>query len=139
MIEEQKDDNIEELLENPEFSTFLENTPQKTIDFIFSEEMSNKIADICVKSGVSEEDKIEKIAYRATLALLGQLPKEKLASLFISELQIAEEASKKIADEINAFIAPFIIKSETDTTTTEPKEEKPKKSPSKDTYREPIE
>jgi len=141
MIEEQKDNtNIEE--ESLEFMDFLKRVPQETIDFILADQTAEKIADICKKNGIDDETRIEGIAYRTVLVLSGDLPSGNLALTFELGLKLPNELSRKIADEINQFIVGKIAQPTIETTALSQEkiavEEKPKKSPNKDTYREQI-
>lgn len=67
-------DRIQKL--KSEHPDFFEQCPLEFLKFVFSEELSSKIAEICIKNGVEDEEKIEKIAYRIALVLLNQLAKE---------------------------------------------------------------
>ncbi|HPO68315.1 MAG TPA: hypothetical protein PLE40_01025 [Candidatus Pacearchaeota archaeon] len=52
--------------------------PLKFWEFLFSDELSSIISNICVESGIEDENKIEEIAFRITMVLLNRLPKEEL-------------------------------------------------------------
>ena len=130
-----------------EYPEFFKKTPAKLIDFILSEETSSKIADICVKNGVGDDDKIEGIAYRIVLVLLNKLPKENLALTLESGVGLTAETAKKVAKEANQFISSARAQLKLGETVQIEKElpketiveEKPKRPPSKDAYREKIE
>lgn len=113
------------------YPEFFRKTPPEVIDFVLSEKTSEKIADIAVKNGVSDEEKVEGIAQRITLVLLNKLPSGNLAMALELGVKLAPDIAKKIADEANQFISSASKKTIT--------EEKPKRPPSKDTYREKIE
>ena len=143
------DINIQKLkCEYPEF--FRQFTPE-FLEFIFSEKTSSNIANICLKNGIEDKEKIEKIAYRITLALFDQVPKENLTEIFEKGVKLDRETAKKISLEINRSIfsqAPKIQQKKIQTQPPKPftsimevlmKEEEPKKSAKKDIYQEPIE
>ena len=123
-----------------------EDYPPGLIDFILSEKASSQIADICIKNGVEEEEKIEAIAYRITLALLGKLPKDKLAVALEGGVGLSSEMAEKISSETNQLIFSQMFSTESKKPVPSPPspkketpEEKPKRPPGKDTYRESIE
>jgi len=144
-----------------EYPEFFEQVSPELLKFIFSKETSSKIAEICLENGVEDEEKIEKIAYRVALALLGHIPKENLAEILEKGVELNSETAQKIYVMVNRLIFYPIketrpgktqseeIKTEEDqieedeltqpTKPSPPIEEKPQKSPKKDTYREPIE
>lgn len=158
--------NIEKLKkENPEF---FELFSSELLEFILSKEASSKIDEICLENGVKEEEKIEKIAYRVTLALLDQVPKENLAEILEKGVNLNREVAEKISTALKKRIfsqipevqARKIEKKEDEEQKGQIKEdktekskliqptaslssttgkEKPKEPPQKDTYREPIE
>ena len=70
--------NIELQKLKSRYPDFFKQVSSKVLEFIFSEETSSKITKICLENEVEDEEKIEKIAYRVTLALLDQIPKENL-------------------------------------------------------------
>jgi len=123
-----------------EYPDFFKTTPLEIVDFALSEKTSEKIADIAIKNGVVDEEKIEGIAQRITLVLLNKLPSENLAMTLELGVKLTPEIAKKIADEINQFIDNAGIKQKPKVKTIQPIiEESPKRPPSKDTYREKIE
>ncbi len=148
--------NIELQKLRNKYPEFFKQVPSKLLEFIFSEETSSKIAKICLENGVEDEEKIEKIAYRVTLALLGQVPKENLTEIFEKGVKLDHETAKKISIEIklNIFSQIQEIQSkevrkeegqiEKDELTQPAElppsvaEKEPKESSKKDTYREPI-
>lgn len=142
--------NIEKLKsENPEiFKVF----SSELLEFILSEQTSSKINEICLENKVGGKEKIEKIAYRVTLALLGQVPKENLTEIFEKGVPLNRETAKKIStaiekrvfskipnnkkgpeepshEDIGSHLSPIEKWGEKET-------EKPLQ---KDTYREPVE
>jgi hypothetical protein len=145
--------------EYPEF--FVQVSPD-LLEFIFSEETSSKIAEICLENGIEDEEKIEKIAYRVTLALLEQVPKENLAEILEKGVEIDFETAEKISIEIKQLIfsqipetQPKEIQKEEDQIEedeieedelTQPEKpsppvtekEEPEKPSKKDVYREPV-
>jgi len=131
--------------EYPEF--FAQFSPD-FLEFIFSEEISNEIASICLENKVEDEEIIEKIAYRVTLALLNQVPKENLAKILEKgaglSSEIAEKISAAIEERIFSQIPEIEKKEEQLIQSTQPfspitEEKKSEEPPKKDTYREPIE
>jgi len=94
--------NIEKLKkENPEF---FELFSSELLEFIFSEETSSKIAEICSENEVKEKGEIEKIAYRVTLALLNQVPKENLAEILEKGVNLDNKIAEKISNTIEKRI-----------------------------------
>lgn len=151
MIEETEIQKLKE-----QYPEFFAQFSDEFWNFLFSEETQSKIAQICLEQGIEEEEKVEKIAYRITLALLNQVPKENLAEILEKGVNLPREVAEKIAVEINRQIfskTPGILKKKEvpqpvpsppptvpeETPTPEiPPEEKPKEV-KKDIYREPIE
>jgi hypothetical protein len=131
--------------EYPEF--FAQFSPE-FLKFIFSEETSLEIASICLENKVEDEETIEKIAYRVTLALLNQVPKENLAKVLEKGTGLNHETAEKISVEIKRRILSQIPeiekKEEQPTQSAQPfspvtEEKKSEEPPKKDTYREPVE
>jgi len=138
----------------PEF--FKELSPQ-FLEFIFSEETSSKVAEICLENGIEGEEKIEKIAYRIGLVLFNQVPKENLPEILEKGANLDYEIAERISIEIKRRIlsqAPAILKKEEQLTqpaqpslpskpeVAPPPEVRPKVEPKetrKDIYREPLE
>jgi len=133
-----------------------EQFPSEFLEFLFSEETSSKIAEICFENGIQDEEKIEKIAYRVGLILLDQVPRENFAKILEKGVDLDRETAEKISIEINRRIfaqVPEILKAEEPTQSVPPPPEvKPEVAPSpevkpegepketrKDIYREPIE
>ena len=137
-----------------EYPEFFEETSPELLEFILSKETASKIAEVCVESGVEDEEKIEKIAYQITLALLGQIPAENLTKILEKEVGLDHEIARKIHAHANLLISSK-IKEAQPLQSTKPKqssltaelalEEEPEKPPEpenpskKDTYREPTE
>lgn len=135
-----------------EYPEFFEQVSPELLKIIFSEETSSKIAEICLENGVEDEEKIEKIAYRVALALLGQIPKENLAEILEKGVKLNHETAGKISIQIKRFIFSQIQETQPEKTQpTQPtkrsplipelvlEEEKPEEPPKKDVYQEPIE
>ena len=93
--------------EHPEF--FKKFSPEFW-EFIFSPETSAKIAKICFDNGVEDEERIEKIGYRVTLALLDQVPKENLTEIFEKGVKLSHETAEKISLEVERQIFSQIPK-----------------------------
>jgi hypothetical protein len=138
------------------YPKFFEKTSPKLLEFIFSEETSSKIGKICLENGIEDEEKIEKIAYRVTIVLLGQVPKENLTKIFENGVGLDHETAKKISIGIKMSIfsqveevKPKKIQEKTQiekdqlSQSTKPPlspiKKDFKKSSKKDTYREPTE
>jgi len=128
-----------------QYPEFFKQVSPNLLEFIISKETSSKISEICLKNGIENEEKIEKIAYRITLALLGQIPKENLAEILEKGVKLDSETAKIISIEIKRLIFSQIPKSkakETQPVKPSPptlEEKKPEKPSKKDVYREPIE
>lgn len=140
-----------------EYLEFFKKTPPEVIDFVLSEETAKRITDICGRNRIGDEEKIESVAYRIALVFLGKLPRENLVLTLERGVGLTAETAKKVADEANQFISSAmtrlksggivqpkkempekkIIASSTEVSVG--KEEKPKKPPPKDVYREPVE
>ena len=130
-----------------EYPEFFKQVSSEFLEFIFSEETSSKIAQICLENGIEDEEKIEKIAYQITLALLGQTPKENLAKILEKGLKLDSETARKIRVEVDRLIfsqaqetqlkANHLIQPTKPSVPTT-KKQKPEKPSSKDVYREPI-
>lgn len=135
-----------------DYPEFFEQFSPEFLDFIFSEETLAKIAEICLENGIEDEEKIEKIAYRVTLALFNQVPKENLAEILEKEVNLSQETAEKIFIEIKRRIfsqAPEMLKRKpvqpskpsppVEPELGPPPEVKPEIKPKRDIYREPIE
>ena len=131
-----------------EYPEFFKQVSPQLLEFVLSEETSSNTAKICLENGIEDEEKIEKIAYRVGLALLGQIPKENLAKILEKGVKINPETAQKISIEINRLIFSRIkeIQSEetqlfqpTASSSPAPEEENPERPSKKDVYREPIE
>ena len=130
-----------------EYPEFFKQVSSEFLEFIFSEETSSKIAQICLENGIEDEEKTEKIAYQITLALLGQTPKENLARILEKGVKLDSEIARKIHVEVNRVIFSQIQETQPEKNhpvqPTKPsppatEKEKPKKPSKKDVYREPI-
>jgi len=147
--------NIELQKIKNKYPEFFKQFSSELLEFILSEETSSKIGKICLENGVEDEEKIEKIAYRVTLALLDQVPKENLTKIFEKGVGLDHETAKKISIGIKISIFSQIEEAKPKETQEETQIEKDqlnqstkpplfsikedfKKSSKKDTYREPI-
>ena len=151
------DEKIELQKLKEEYPDFFTKTPPEVIDFVLSEETAKKITDICEKNRVGNEEKIESIAYRIALVLLGKLPRESLALTLELGVDLTAETAKKIYDEANQFIFSRLSllkaekakaampqltappKGESEEKPEEKSAEEPKRPRGKDVYREPVE
>ena len=107
---------------------------------IFSEKTSSQISEICLKNGLAKEKTIEQIAYYITSVLLSNLPIRGLAKALVTNLKIDTKIAEKISEETNRLIFSQVKNELAQFNKTPPLvEEKPKKSPSKDVYRELLE
>jgi len=126
-----------------QYPEFFKQVSPDLLQFILSEETSSKISEICLKNGIEDEEKIEKIAYRVILALLRQIPKENLTEILEKGVKLDSETAKKIHTEINRLIFSQIKKTQPaqpiKPLPSPPAEEKLKRPKKKDVYREPIE
>jgi len=136
--------------ENPDF---LREGPTKLIELAISDKTASQILEICLKNGVKDEGKIEEIAYYITSVLLSSLPQELLPRALVTNLKIDVDTAKKISDEADQIIftqakddLAKLYKRELSVKpvakpqkTTPPPEEKLKRPPSKDVYREQVE
>jgi len=77
---------------------------ERIVELISAEETSSLISDICEKNNLEDEKKIEDVAYRVGLVLLGKLPPGSLASSLEKEVGIGAESSNKIVEEINQSV-----------------------------------
>ncbi len=140
-------DEIEVQKLKKDYPEFFRKTPNELIDLVLSEKTSKRIADICEKNGVNNEQKVEEIAKRISWVLLGKLPSGNLAMALELWVKLTAENAKKVADEANQFITSFLINFKNRGASSLEKkiiktgvvEKEPKKSPIKDTYREPTE
>jgi hypothetical protein len=87
-----------------DYPDFFENIPPEIMETILSEETPSKISEICIKNGVGEEEKVEKIAYQITLVLLGQLSPKELPKALEKELNLDFVIAKKIYTETDQVI-----------------------------------
>ncbi len=131
-----------------EYPDFFKQTPSDLIELAISEETASNIAEICLKNGIEDEDKIQKIAYRVTLVLLKQMPKENLPKILENGAGIDSEIAVKISDEVNEIIfsqienkknQPIELSTPLSDENPTPEKQKIKKTLKKDTYRETVE
>ena len=87
-----------------QYPDFFKKHSKKLLDFIFSEKTSLKIAEVCLRNKIEEEEKIKEIANRIILALLGEFPQEKLPEVFEKGLKLTPKTAQKIYTEINKSI-----------------------------------
>lgn len=134
--------------EYPEF--FNEGPPPKLIELAGSEKTASQISEICLKNGIKDEGKIGEIAYHVASVLLGSLPLEVLPKALVTNSKIDTEIAEKISEEINQLIfsrvkddldklykKPSALLAKTPAKAGPP-EEKAKRLPKKDIYREPV-
>jgi hypothetical protein len=142
-----------------QYPEFFKQFSDEFLNFVLSEETSSQIATICLENGIVDEEKVEEIAYRITLALFDQIPKESLVQRLVAEVGLSPETAKRVFQGVEESIfskAPKGKLKEMPTVTKvgevergikiergKPKlTEEPKESPKtiyKDIYREPIE
>ena len=121
-----------------------ERLPSEISEIVFSEKTPEQIAEICFSLGIPDEKRIEKIAYQIGLVLLGKLPPESFAETLEKNLKLDKDIAEKISEEVNQLIFSQ-VKDElaklygVGGKPTPPPEEKPKRPPGKDVYRESIE
>jgi len=108
----------------------------------FSEEIGQKIRNVCLENKVTEDDLILGITKTVGYVFLGLLSPNKFSSILQQELKVEKEVSDRITAEITAEV--FFSLKETLEALYEIKIENPKIPPkkvlekNKDTYREPI-
>jgi len=119
-----------------------EKLPQELKEAIFSEKTAESILDICVRNGI-EDNQISEIARYTGQVLLGILPPNEFQETLEKELKLEKSISKKLVQEINQIIfspvKDILAKFYKKELPIKEVEEKPKKSPGKDAYRELIE
>jgi len=96
--------NIEVQNLKKKYPDFFKKHSPKLLDFIFSQNTSSKIAEICLKNKIEDEKMIEKIANRVVSALLEQFPKEKLPEVLEKGVNLEFETASKISAQINQLI-----------------------------------
>ena len=132
------------------YPDFFKGFPVKLMDLIISDETASQVSEICLKSGVAKDKTIEQVAYYITSVLLGNLPIKVFARALVTNLKIDTKTAEKIAEETNQIIFSRVKDDlaklygretplEGPRKPTPPPEEKLKKPPRKDTYREKIE
>ena len=87
-----------------EYPEFFKNFSSEFLEFASSKETSSKIAQICLKNRIEDEEKIKKIAYQITLVLFNKVSKENLVKILEKEIEIGIETAKKIFIETNQSI-----------------------------------
>ena len=81
-----------------------EQLPKDLQDAIFSEEVADKLSDICSRNGIKDEDDIWDIAKYTGYVLIGILPPNELAETLKKELKLSDDLSKQVSWEISRFI-----------------------------------
>lgn len=137
-----------------QYPEFFKECPAKLIDLASSDKTASQISEICLKNGVENEETVEKIAYHIASVLLGSLPLEILPKALVTNLKIDTETAEKISLGVNQTIfsqvkdelAKLYQKEAFVKPPARPKkptpplpEEKLKRPPRKDIYKEPIE
>lgn len=87
-----------------DYPEFFKQFSPELLEFIFSEKTSRKIAEICTESGVEDEEKVEKIAYRVTLILFNQIPKKNLTTVLINGVGLNFDIASQISQKVNELI-----------------------------------
>lgn len=87
-----------------DYPEFFKQLSPGLLEFILSNETSSKIAEICWRNKIKNEEIIEKIAYRITLALLDAVPKENLALILEKGVGLSPQIAEKIADDVKLSI-----------------------------------
>lgn len=130
------------------YPDFLKKTEPAVVELMLSDKTAEEVANICEKNGVKEGETIKEIAQRIGWVLLGKLPSGNLAMTLQSWVELEPITARKIADEANQFISSSMIKikngapedkEEANPENQKEETKKPKKSPSKDVYRELVE
>ena len=96
--------NIEVQKLKKEYPEFFKKYSSEFLEFIFSQNTSSKIAEICLENKIEDEEKIEKIANRVVSALLEQFPKEKLPEVIEKGVNLEFETANNISEQINQLI-----------------------------------
>jgi hypothetical protein len=127
------------------YSEFLNSLPEKTAKIILSDDTPILIAGVCIENGLTDVEKIKKVAYQTTMVLLDNLSQDEFPIVIERELQIDKDSAKKISDGIkeNIFSQAVIREEEK----PKPKEdiatkkivENNQKYSKNDTYKEPLE
>jgi hypothetical protein len=136
----------EETNNGEQYNDFLDSLPPEIKNAILSEDNAILIAGICLENGVEDKNKIEKIAYQATMLLLGEISREEFPLFIEKELQIDGAVAKQISDEIDEFFISQSARQDTKELSQESPirkneaviEKKPKPL-NNDAYQEPIE
>jgi len=149
--------NIELQKLKDKYPKVFKQVPSNLLEFIFAKETSSKIAEICLKNKVEDEEKIKKISYFITLTLLKQTPEESLTENLEKEVKLSHETARNISIEVKTNIFSQIqesrpiktgkgknsVKKDQPTQSTNPsppttEKKESKKSSIDDTYRESI-
>jgi hypothetical protein len=141
-------DNLQKI--RGEYPEFFSKISDDLMAFIFSETTAARIADICIRNGIKDDEKIEAVSYRITMVLLKRLPKNNLAYTLESGAGISKETAQKISSETEKIIfsdTPSMNPEEEHNKKPQPlpretaEQEKETKQPpkGKDTYREKVE
>lgn len=97
-----RDFEIQKLKE--EYPELFEEFSSEFFEFLFSEKIASEIAQICLKNGIQDEEKIEEIAYLVAAVLLGELPEENLARTLEKGVGIDHETAKEISIQFKHLI-----------------------------------
>lgn len=87
-----------------EYSEFFKQFSPEFVEFIFSKEISSKIAEICSENGIEDEEKVEKIAYRVILVLFNQIPKENFTKILMNGVGLDFNTANQISLKVNELI-----------------------------------
>ncbi len=138
-------------IEIEEYKSFLSGKiPEPLLELAIAEDTAVQVAGICLKNGVEDEEKIEKVAHQIGLVLLGELPPKKFIEVLEQEVALEPVLAERVYLETNRLIFSPVQESlaevygeeEPTVPKTEPKEPayqpeiKPEKPPGKDVYRE---
>jgi hypothetical protein len=147
----QEEENLQNI--KKQYPNFSKETDPELLDFILSKETSSDIARICLKNGITNEEKIEKIAHQIALVVLGQTPKENLIMALKKEAAIDFKTAKNISEKVNKTIFSEILFPENETSFSQKEKEGEEsmmegelmaknieipKPPKNDAYKEPL-
>ncbi len=97
-----KEFNVKEI--KARYPKFFKEVSPDLLAFIFSWKTAARINEICLRNKVDDKEKIEKISYRITLALLGKVPKENLAEILEKGAGLKQETARQISKEADELI-----------------------------------
>ena len=81
-----------------------EELPKDLQEAIFSEQNATNIHQICVKKGVTDDDKISDAILNTGYVLIGLLSPSEFPKVLEKELEIETRTAQEIADEIKRFV-----------------------------------